>query len=218
MIIHSRLYIVMKIPKILLQTSPKKQPEYVLEMLRNKTEGWCYQHFTDAEIIRYFIMNPDPEFPFILNKFHKMRFGAHKADLFRYYYLYQNGGVFLDSDAMIECNIGFIVGDYQLFSVKSYIDSTIFQGFIGCIPRHPVLHKALKDAYEIDIDVLTKNYHMLTENMWSFFCESENYILYRELESDREKAITINKDGYPILIHYWKTKVIPIHENNLVII
>jgi mannosyltransferase OCH1-like enzyme len=200
----------MTIPKILLQTSPKKQPEYVLEILRNKTEGWYYRHFTDTEIIRYFIMNPEAEFPFVLNKFIKMRFGAHKADLFRYYYLYQNGGVFLDSDAMIECNIENIVGHYELFSVKSYIDGTIFQGFIGCIPRHPVLYKALKDAYEIDIDVLTKNYHLLTENMWRFFSKSENYKLYRELESDGEKAVTIDDKGSPILIHYWKTKVIPI--------
>jgi len=155
-------------------------------------------------------MNPEAEFPFVLNKFTKMRFGSHKADLFRYYYLYQNGGVFLDSDAMIECNIENIVGHYELFSVKSYIDGTIFQGFIGCIPRHPVLYKALKDAYEIDIDVLTKNYHLLTENMWRFFSESENYKLYRELESDGEKAVTIDDNGSPILIHYWKTKVIPI--------
>jgi mannosyltransferase OCH1-like enzyme len=201
----------MKIPKILLQTSLKKQPEYVLELLRNKTEGWSYRHFTDVEIIRYFIMNPEAEFPFVLNKFHKMRFGAHKADLFRYYYLYQNGGVFLDSDAMIECNIDNIVSDYELFSIKSYIDSTIFQGFIGCTPRHPVLYKALKDAYEIDVDVLTKNYHLLTENMWRFFSESENYKLYRELESYGEKAITLDDNGSPILIHYWKTKVIPIN-------
>lgn len=199
----------MKIPKILLQTSLEKQPEYVLEMIQKKTEGWSYHHFTDAEIVRYFIMNPEDEFPFVLNKFHKMQFGAHKADLFRYYYLYQNGGVFLDSDAMIECDIENIVLDYELFSVKSYIDGTIFQGFIGCTPRHPVMYKALKDAYEIDVDVLTKNYHLLTENMWHFFSESENYILYRELESDGEKAITVNNKGSPVLIHYWKTKVIP---------
>jgi mannosyltransferase OCH1-like enzyme len=200
----------MKIPKILLQTSLEKQPKYVLEMLRTKTEGWCYRHFTNAEIVRYFIMNPEDEFPFVLNKFYKMCFGAHKADLFRYYYLYQNGGVFLDSDAMIQCNIENIVGDYELFSVKSYIDGTIFQGFIGCTPRHPVLYKALKDAYEIDVGILTRNYHLLTENMWRFFCESNNYTLYRELESDGEMAITVNDEGSPILIHYWKTKVIPI--------
>jgi mannosyltransferase OCH1-like enzyme len=200
----------MKIPKVLLQTSPEKQPEYVLEMIQKKTIGWSYLHFTNAEIVRYFIMNPEDEFPFVLNKFHKMRFGAHKADLFRYYYLYQNGGVFLDSDAMIQCNIDNIVDDYELFSVKSYIDGTIFQGFIGCTPRHPVLYKALKDAYEIEMNVLTKNYHLLTENMWRFFCESDNYKLYREIESHGEMAVTVNDEGSPILIHYWKKKVIPI--------
>jgi mannosyltransferase OCH1-like enzyme len=198
-----------KIPKILLQTSPKKQPEYVLEMLKMKSPDWDYKHFTDEEIIRYFICHPEPEFPFIVNKFHQMRFGAHKADLFRYYFLYQNGGVFLDSDAMIECDMNTIICDYELFSIKSYIDNTIFQGFIGCTPRHPTMYKALKDAYEIDIKTLTKQYHLLTANMWHFFQENENNKLYKELPSDEEKAISVDDQGSPILTHYWKTKIIP---------
>jgi mannosyltransferase OCH1-like enzyme len=197
------------IPKILLQTSPEKQPEYVLEMLQKRAPEWIYKHFTDQEIIRYFIMNPDPEFPFILHKFNEMKFGAHKADLFRYYFLYQNGGVFLDSDAMIECEINNIVRNHHLFSVKSYIDNTVFQGFIGCGPKHSVIYKALKDAYEIDVEVLTKQYHLLTANMWIFFSESTNAHLYKELESDGEKAITVDELGSPILIHYWKDKIIP---------
>jgi hypothetical protein len=36
-----------------------------------------------------------------------------------------------------------------------------------------------------------------------------DYILYEELESDGEKAVTINQFGEPILIHYWKDKIIP---------
>jgi len=138
-----------------------------------------------------------------------MKFGAHKADLFRYYFLYQNGGVFLDSDAMIECEMENIARDHELFSVKSYIDNTVFQGFIGCTPKHPVLYKALKDAYTIDVDVLTNQYHLLTANMWTFFCEFENARLYKELESDGEKAVTVDDAGSPILTHYWKSKIIP---------
>jgi mannosyltransferase OCH1-like enzyme len=198
-----------RIPKIILQTSLKKQPAYVVEMLKCNSPSWTYLHFTDQEIIEYFIMHPEPDFPFVLHKFHRMKFGAHKADLFRYYFLYQNGGVFLDSDAMIECDIENIVGEHELFSVKSYIDNTVFQGFLGCSPRHPTIYKALKDAYTIDVDVLTNQYHLLTANMWRFFCECANYKLYKELESDGEKAVTVDDRGSPILTHYWKTKVIP---------
>lgn len=199
----------MKIPKILLQTSLQKQPVYVLELIKIFFSGWSYQHFTDQEIIQYFINHPEPEFPFIINKFHEMRFGAHKADLFRYYFLYQNGGVFLDSDAMIECPIDSIVRDYELFSVKSYIDNTVFQGFIGCTPRHPVLYEALKDVYTINVLQLTNDYHLLTQNMFRFFKADENQHLYQEQESDGEKAITVDEKGSQILTHYWKNKTIP---------
>uniref|UniRef100_A0A6C0B8W4 Glycosyltransferase n=1 Tax=viral metagenome TaxID=1070528 RepID=A0A6C0B8W4_9ZZZZ len=199
----------MKIPQILLQTSPQKHPLYVIEILNKRSPNWKYYHFDDNEIIRYLINHPEPEFPFIINKFHEMRFGAHKADLFRYYFLYQNGGVFLDSDAMIECSIDNIVKDYELFSVKSYIENTVFQGFIGCIPRHPILYMALKDVYTINVVRLTNDYHLLTRNMFEFFNENENHKLYQELESDGEKAITIDDEGSLILTHYWKNKTIP---------
>ena len=110
----------MKIPRGLFQTSLQPQPEYVLKMLENRAPNWNYKHFTDEEIVQYFIEHPESEFPFIVNRFHQMRFGAHKADLFRYYFLYQNGGVFLDSDAMIEQPLDKIVLEYDIFSVKYF--------------------------------------------------------------------------------------------------
>ena len=176
-----------------------------------KSRGWTYQHFTDKEIIQYFIENPHPEFPWIVNKFHQMNFGAHKADLFRYYYLFLEGGVFLDSDAMIECDIEHIVKEYAFFSVKSYIDRTLFQGFIGCVSKHPIIYAALKDAYEINVDTLTKQYHLLTHNIYTFYhsFEGSNKVLYTELKSDEDKASTVDENENVILIHYWKDKKIP---------
>ena len=204
----------MKIPKVLFQTSVEPQSEHVLKMLRELAPKWTYKHFTDKEIIKYFIENPEPEFPFIVHRFHQMRFGAHKADLFRYYYLYQNGGVFLDSDAMIERPLDEIVLDFEFFSVKSYIEGTVFQGFLGCVPRHPILRAALKDAYSVDIDRLTREYHLLTANMWTFYSGGANAKtkLYRELESDGEKAVSIDDESSQILTHYWKNKSIPLKQ------
>ena len=45
-------------------------------------------------------------------KYNSIKLGTHRADLFRYYYLYINGGIFIDSDAMIETDIENIIKDY----------------------------------------------------------------------------------------------------------
>ena len=198
------------IPRKIFQTSREPQSEYVMNMIREKSPGWEYTHFTDKEIIQYFITHPVEEFPFILNKFNCFLYGAHKADLFRYYFLYVEGGVFLDSDAMIKTNIENITKNHSFFSVKSYIEGTVFQGFIGCTPKHPIIYEALKDAYTIDIEKLTNEYHLLTANMYTIIQNTKSdYKLYRELESDEEKAVTENDENEIILIHYWRTKVIP---------
>jgi mannosyltransferase OCH1-like enzyme len=202
----------MPISKIIFQTSPKAQDQYVINMIKEKAIGWDYQHFTDKTIIQFFINNPLDEFPFILNVFQRLKFGAHKADLFRYYFLYINGGIFIDSDAIIEQPIENIVQDNEFFSVNSYIEGTIFQGFIGCSPKNPIIYEALKDAYMIDVENLTQNYHLLTANMYSIIKNGTfnfNFKLYKELESDGEKAVTVNDEGETILIHYWRDKVIP---------
>jgi mannosyltransferase OCH1-like enzyme len=111
------------IPKVIFQTSIVKQPQYVIDMIMKQAPGWEYKHFTDEGIMQYMINNPLEEFPFILKKFHQLH-GAFKADLFRYYYIYNEGGVFLDSDAMIEVPLDSIVKDYEFFSVNSYIEKT----------------------------------------------------------------------------------------------
>jgi len=202
----------MRIPKTIVQTSKEKLPEYVVEMIKEKAPNWEYKHFTDKEILQYFINNPIPEFPLIINKFWNLKGGEHKADLFRYYFLYNEGGVYIDSDAMIEANLDEITKEYQFFSVNSYLNGTIFQGFIGCTPNNAIMYKALKDIYDINNDDLMRNYYLITANLFKIiytnFYDFE-YKLYYEQESDDEKAKTVNDEGVVILTHYWKDKAIP---------
>ena len=202
----------MTIPKTIVQTSKEKLQDYVVEMIKRKAPDWEYKHFTDKEILQYFINNPLSEFPLIMNKFWSLTSGEHKADLFRYYFLYNEGGVYIDSDAMIEDNIENITKEYDFFSVNSYINGTIFQGFIGCAPNNKIIYEALKDIYEINNDVLIKNYYIITANLFKIIYTNIydfEYKLYYEQESDHEKAITVNDEGEVILIHYWKNKTIP---------
>ena len=41
----------MTIPKIIVQTSRKKPDKYIVDMIRERSPGWDYMHFTDDEII-----------------------------------------------------------------------------------------------------------------------------------------------------------------------
>jgi len=159
-----------KIPLLFFQTSKDPPLKYVVDQIKEKTKGWKYMHFTDKDILQFFKEHHLKEFPKVEEKFHSFEKGPHKSDLFRYYFLYVKGGVFMDSDAMLEVDIGTIVKEHDFFSVDSkYINPRrVFQGFIGCVPKHPILYAALKDMYTIANEAL-KDYPILTKHMYRFY-------------------------------------------------
>tara|TARA_B100000123_G_C25705808_1_gene417529 strand:- start:895 stop:1293 length:399 start_codon:yes stop_codon:yes gene_type:complete len=129
-----------------------------------------------------------------------------------------NGGVYFDTDAMIECNIDDIVKNYEYFSVNStYFPESIFQGFIGCVPRHPIIHKGLKDIYNINNQVLIskpENFHDICRNMFKFVSEYENKSkikLYQEVFGNKEVAniVDLEDNNKIVLKHYHIKKIIP---------
>ena len=75
------------IPKVVFQTSKNRLPEYVIQLIKSKIPAdWLYLHFVDDEVIQFFRDNPLEEFPNVIERYHSIRVGATKADLFRYYY------------------------------------------------------------------------------------------------------------------------------------
>lgn len=207
------------IPKVIVQTSRNKPQEYIVKMIQNKSEGWKYCHYDDKEIMNFFDENPLEEFPNVKEKFYSFNYGEHRADLFRYYYLYVKGGIYFDTDAMIEDNIDNIVKDYEYLSVNStYFPGTIFQGFIGCVPNHPILYQGLNDIYNIDNNILIKEFHLICKNMYNFvkdFKEQNEYNhnvkLYEEIYDTEEIAAVVDKENNNKLVlnHYHIKKIIP---------
>jgi len=204
------------ITKTIVQTSRKKPDPYICDMIRERSPGWDYKHFVDDEIMEFFDENPVPEFPNVIAKFYTFNYGEHRADLFRYYYLYVKGGVYIDMDAMLEENIETIVGDADFFTVKSnYFPGTVFQGFLGASPKHPLIYKALSDIYNISTQVLIREFHVLCKNLYRFIDEERKnresvakIKLLEEVYGNEEDAHV--KDGDKVvLIHYHIKKVIP---------
>jgi mannosyltransferase OCH1-like enzyme len=206
----------MSIPKIIVQTSRKDPEPYVVDMIRERSPVWCYIHFKDDDIIEFFSDNPIDEFPNVVAKFFTFNYGEHRADLFRYYYLYVKGGVYIDTDAMIEENIDDIVGDSDFFTVNStYFPGTVFQGFLGAAPKNPLIYKALYDLYTISNNNLIREFHVLCKNLYGFIQEEKQVQeprmkirLFQEVYGNEEDAHV--KDGEKlVLVHYHIRKVIP---------
>ena len=210
-----------KIPKVIFQTSITRQPEYVIDLIKSRSPGWEYIHFTDEDIFKFFEENMTDEFPNMKDKFLSIKGGAHRADLFRYYYLYVKGGVFIDSDAMIEQDINIIAKDYDFFSVAStYFQNTIFNGFIGSTAKNVIMYEALKHAYHVDVTELSKNYMMFCRQLRPIYDQykvGQNTLLYMELVNDDKSAKMINIDNQKVLIHYYKDKLVPVHNKDTLI-
>jgi mannosyltransferase OCH1-like enzyme len=205
------------IPKIFMQTSRQKPQQYVVDMIRERCPGWTYEHYTDDDIIAFFGENPVPEFPNVIAKFYMLNYGEHRADLFRYYFLYVKGGVYMDLDAMNQCPIENIIGNADFFTVNSsYFPGTVFQGFLGATPKHPLIYQALKDIYHCPLENLRKEFHLLCKNLYGFIQEqrTEKTLLLEEVYGGcEEEAHVLDKDKKVVLIHYHIKKIIPLGYN-----
>lgn len=200
------------IPKIFVQTSRQPPQQYVVDMIRERSPQWDYQHYTDDDIITFFAENPVAEFPNVVAKFYMLNYGEHRADLFRYYFLYVKGGVYMDTDAMIQDNIENIIGDADFFTVNSgYFPGTVFQGFLGATPRHPLIYMALKDLYICPIENLRGEFHLLCKNLYQFIQQhrTPQTLLFEEIYGNEDEAHVVNQDKKLVLIHYHIKKIIP---------
>jgi hypothetical protein len=184
-----------------------------VEQIRDKLSSqWEYWHFTDSDILTFFIENPDPEFPDLVAKFYSFQYGEHRADLFRYYYLYQKGGVYMDTDAMLETPIENLARNYACFSVNSsYFPNVVFQGILGATPKHPIMYQAMKNIYETEIPTLHTDFHLLCKNLYRYFQESNepNIHLYQEIYENENEAHIVDENQSLLAIHYHLTKKIP---------
>jgi mannosyltransferase OCH1-like enzyme len=202
------------ITKILFQTNKISNDTYVLDMIKDKLgPEWKYEFYNDEDVINFFINNPIADLPNIIQKYNSFKKGAHKADLFRYYYLYINGGFFMDSDAMLYIDINSIVKNYNFVSVNSSSHpGKIFQGILGASPKNKIIKNALYEAYNTEPTILDNDYHYFCEQLYNIIKENNygyNIKLYEERRVNHDTGDDI-LDGNTLLFkHYCKHKIIP---------
>ncbi len=203
-----------EITKLIFQTSFEAIPEHVSIRIKALSPGWSYQFYNDEDILQFFKNNPLKEFPHIEKVFNSFSNGAHRADLFRYYFLYILGGVFIDSDAIIEDYIEDIIEDNSFVSINSYHadQQLIFNGFIACSSKHPIIYAALKNAYQIKNEDLVKDYHLICKNLYIIIRKNpaKKVKIYQEIKTKKFRAGVITyKEGRKLLTHYCYLKCIP---------
>jgi hypothetical protein len=209
------------IPKIFVQTSKHKPEQYVIDNICSKCPSYQYLHFNDEEIIQFFKENYIEEFKNVIEKFNSLENGAHKADLFRYYFLYLNGGVYMDSDMMIEMNIDKLLEDNLFVSILGshhQCGELIVNAFIGVNPKNDIIYKALIDAYNIDNNSLKSFYHTLCRNLFIIYNNNKRNIktnLFKEekwenvMRRGYDFSNTYNENNEVVLRHYCIDKKIP---------
>ena len=202
------------IPKVLFQTNKTYPDTYVLDLINSRLSSeWKYEFYNDNDVIQFFINNPIMDLPDIVKKYNSIENGCHKADLFRYYYLYINGGFFMDSDAMLYANIDTVVKDYNFVSVNSsYHPGAIFQGILGASPNNEIIKRALYEAYNTDPDILKDYYHYFCKQLYDIIKETDfgyNIKLYRERRINRYEGDDILDGDMLLFKHYWLDKIIP---------
>lgn len=211
----------MTITKIIFQTSPFKPPTYLLERIKEKCINWEYKHFLDDDIIDFIEKHPIENLDNSVEVFNNFENGAHKADFFRYYYLYINGGVYLDSDAILEKDLDSIIDKYDFLTVKSGLNNgSIFNGFIASIPQHPIIFTALKQIYNCNKADLNDYFFICKQlqqnidnynNILSFYsnkAESNSKIrIFDEKIIDEARANTMDGEEI-VLTHYFNKKYI----------
>ena len=196
--------------KLILQTSIEKPSERHVANLMRFAPDWEYKHFNDAEILEYFKNNPIPGFENIEDKFYSLRRGEHRADLFRYYYIYLEGGFFIDFDFKIVKDLNEVIQDYDFVCSEikatdpSVLGSTkrarCFNGYMYAKKDNPIIFQALLHLYNIDVDnlgpangVWDSRYHLVCEQLYNIVytnINKTNIKLYVHSAADSGSLVT----------------------------
>jgi mannosyltransferase OCH1-like enzyme len=146
------------IPKKIFQLIENKNQihaEFIdnIEYIKSKNPDWTYTLLDDDDILEYINRHYSPEILEYYNRINP-RYGAARADFFRYLLMYREGGVYLDIKSAPEFPLDNIIHADDEYIISEGIFSKLYKwlGYPGeyqqwhiiCRPEHPYL-KAVID-------------------------------------------------------------------------
>lgn len=144
----SRTYETPYIPKDIIMTTKNKNsiPEYIFKQYDVFANGYNVTVYDDEECKTFLKTWYEPS---VLKKFETTEKGAHKADLFRYAYLYIKGGCYFDVKTMLIEPLQNIIDHktpgifYLVFSINP---NTVYNGIICTPPYNPYILRLLNEV------------------------------------------------------------------------
>ena len=131
----------MTIPKIIYQTWITKQltirQKYIQDQIKIKNPEYEIILYDDDDMDNFIKINYDND---IYNVFKLLKLGAVKADFWRYLILYKYGGIYLDFDSNIICNLDELIeiNDTAIISREGNV-GVFLQWALIFEKQHPIL-------------------------------------------------------------------------------
>ena len=148
-----------KIPKIIWQTMrTNKVPSF----MKKYADSWIelnpeyeYRFHDDDDIINFI----KTDFPEYLDGYNKLKYGASKADLWRYLIIYKFGGVYADMDCKCHNPLETWVNPDSLFVTQLGTNKDICQWLIISVPNNPIfLRAAQKTLKNSEVNISKESY------------------------------------------------------------
>ena len=162
------------IPRTLVQTTRDKAavPERTWANLRRYDSGYTHVLFDDDDCIRFMQTHaiPGVSQESAVRVFRRLH-GAHKADLFRYYYLYVKGGVYLDIKTVLIRPLDEVFSGSYFYTVLSAIyPDALYQGVIATAKEAPVLKQAIEHVLATPQRAVDADYQIFTKKLYALIC------------------------------------------------
>jgi hypothetical protein len=180
---------------IILQIGKKSLPKYVIDYnLQNLNWEYLFYNENDCDIFfKYIEDNQHTDFTNALTIFKSFNSNIIKKYYFIFYFLFINGGLYINENIIIDKNIKNINFETELIVVKSIMGNKIFNDCIFCHKNNKFISSILKNIETLFLENKINN---------SDFDKFITYQLYNDLidykdsMSDTNKIIICNEEIY----------------------